>query len=95
MKLTSGLSSLFGNKEKLMMIKMRNPWGQKEWNGAWSDRYTYSLSKSFSLFFHCVHVVQRNGNVFLKGKRIRWILRLKMMESFGNRKTYFTNYNYY
>ena len=44
MKLTSGLSSLFGNKEKLMMIKMRNPWGQKEWNGAWSDRYTYSLS---------------------------------------------------
>ncbi|XP_011408714.2 PREDICTED: calpain-5-like [Amphimedon queenslandica] len=37
MKLTSGLSSLFGNKEKLMMIKMRNPWGQKEWNGAWSD----------------------------------------------------------
>ena len=38
MKLATGLSAMFGNKEKLMMIKMRNPWGKKEWNGAWSDR---------------------------------------------------------
>ena len=37
-KLATGLSSLFGNKERLLMIKMRNPWGKKEWNGAWSDR---------------------------------------------------------
>ena len=49
---------------------------------------TLFLSKSFPLFLHCVHVVQRNGNVFLKGKRTRWILRLKMMESFGNETTH-------
>jgi calpain-5 len=37
MKLETGLRAFFNNKEKLMMVKMRNPWGKKEWNGPWSD----------------------------------------------------------
>uniref|UniRef100_A0AAY4CJ10 Calpain 5 n=1 Tax=Denticeps clupeoides TaxID=299321 RepID=A0AAY4CJ10_9TELE len=35
-RLGHGLLAFF-KSEKLNMIRMRNPWGEKEWNGPWSD----------------------------------------------------------
>jgi calpain-5 len=32
-----GLLSVFTQNEKIMMVRLQNPWGAKEWNGPWSD----------------------------------------------------------
>lgn len=46
-RLGTGLMAFF-KSEKLCMIRMRNPWGQKEWIGAWSDRFV-NIWKLFSV----------------------------------------------
>lgn len=41
----TSLINLFSQKEKIYMIRMRNPWGQKEWNGPFSDGYDLFIYK--------------------------------------------------
>lgn len=37
-KVTLGEKTLcFGKTTKLFMVRMRNPWGKKEWRGTWND----------------------------------------------------------
>uniref|UniRef100_T1IN91 Calpain catalytic domain-containing protein n=1 Tax=Strigamia maritima TaxID=126957 RepID=T1IN91_STRMM len=38
---SSGLLSFFKEGQKLPMLRLRNPWGQKEWNGPFSDGMTF------------------------------------------------------
>ncbi|XP_066988981.1 calpain-5-like isoform X5 [Macrobrachium rosenbergii] len=33
----TGLFSIFRGAQKIRMIRLKNPWGEKEWNGAFSD----------------------------------------------------------
>ena len=32
-----GLLEMFAGNENMLMVRLHNPWGEREWTGAWSD----------------------------------------------------------
>lgn len=46
---TTLLSQLFSHPEKIMMVRLHNPWGEKEWNGPWSDRSVTQVASLIKL----------------------------------------------
>ncbi len=48
-----GLVAFF-KRDTIDMVRLRNPWGQKEWTGAWSDRQVNMIK-------HILHVYLMNG----------------------------------
>ena len=38
---TRNLQQVVSNGKEVKLVRIRNPWGQKEWNGDWSDGWDY------------------------------------------------------
>lgn len=72
----TSLMNLFSQKEKIYMIRMRNPWGQKEWNGPFSDGYiliiaNYTFSEN-ELIYHIKIIYYINeGLKFSMGNQLK------------------------
>ncbi|XP_050718946.1 calpain-5-like isoform X2 [Eriocheir sinensis] len=51
----TGLFSIFKGAQKVRMVRLKNPWGEKEWNGAFSDgtersEFVYSTSQLTKMY---------------------------------------------
>ncbi|XP_030084769.2 calpain-6 isoform X1 [Serinus canaria] len=86
-KLRLGESLVFSFKaEKLFMIRLRNPWGKKEWHGAWSDsseewkKVSDSERKSLGL------TVGNDGEFWTGSCRV-WLWAMKKAGHDGNSKS--------
>ncbi len=46
----TGANVLTVKGKEVKLIRIRNPWGQKEWNGDWSDKLVHYFSLLIPLY---------------------------------------------
>ncbi|KAJ8256782.1 hypothetical protein COCON_G00189340 [Conger conger] len=69
-RLGHGLLAYF-KSEKLTMIRMRNPWGEREWNGPWSDSSEEWQKVSEREREKLGVTVQEDGEFCCEGQKVR------------------------
>ncbi|KAM9326348.1 calpain-6 [Gastrophryne carolinensis] len=55
----------FGKTDKLFMVRMRNPWGKREWKGAWSDESEEWKNVSISEKIKLGLIVRNDGEFWM------------------------------
>uniref|UniRef100_A0A670Z867 Calpain 9 n=1 Tax=Pseudonaja textilis TaxID=8673 RepID=A0A670Z867_PSETE len=60
----TGIDEVNYQGQTVRLIRVRNPWGQVEWNGAWSDKLWDSLSPSEKQRLH--HTALDDGEFWMK-----------------------------
>ncbi|XP_003797471.1 calpain-9 isoform X2 [Otolemur garnettii] len=65
----TGIDQVNFQEQKIELIRVRNPWGQVEWNGSWSDRMAW---KDFKAHFDKVEICNLTPDALAEDTLHKW-----------------------
>jgi len=71
---------IWGGKP-LRLVQLRNPWGQSEWSGAWSDASKEWMELGLPYYYICIHSAAANTYVYILSYRGGKPLRLVQLRN--------------
>uniref|UniRef100_A0A8R1XSZ6 Calpain catalytic domain-containing protein n=1 Tax=Onchocerca volvulus TaxID=6282 RepID=A0A8R1XSZ6_ONCVO len=78
-------SSFFATAERQMMIRLQNPWGEKEWNGPWSDGSKEWTQVTDALIKELDITVEEDGEFWMPWNEfIRYFTDLSVCQLFNS-----------